>query len=71
MRTFAARCVIGSVLVPLVPAWPFGLIEHFRFQYLWVGVLVVAGWLAYRFRSLLLTVVATLVLVLSFDVLFV
>jgi branched-subunit amino acid transport protein len=36
-----------------------------------VGVLVVAAWLAYRFRSLLLTVVATLVLVLAFDVLFV
>jgi hypothetical protein len=39
----AALGVVASVVLPLVPAWPFTLLEHFRFQYLWAALpLVVA-----------------------------
>lgn len=43
--------VVASVLLPLIPAWPLTLFEHFRFQYLWVGILVVAGAAALRMRG--------------------
>src|SRR5215208_5996816 len=44
----AALGVVASVVVPLIPAWPFTLFEHFRFQYLWVGIVVVAAAAALR-----------------------
>lgn len=47
----AALGVVGSVLLPLVPVWPFVLLEHFRFQYVWVGVLVVAACGTLRVRG--------------------
>jgi endonuclease/exonuclease/phosphatase (EEP) superfamily protein YafD len=47
----AALGVVASVVVPLVPAWPFTLFEHFRFQYAWVGILVVAAAAALRVRG--------------------
>ena len=50
----AALAVLGvaaSVVVPLIPAWPFTLFEHFRFQYLWVGIIVVAACAALRMRG--------------------
>ena len=47
----AALGVAASVLLPLVPAWPFALFEHFRFQYIWVGALVVAACAALRMRG--------------------
>lgn len=43
--------VVASVLLPLIPAWPFVLFEHFRFQYLWVGTIVVAACAALRIRG--------------------
>src|SRR5688572_10912771 len=39
----AALGVLASIVLPLIPAWPFVLFEHFRFQYVWVGLLVVAA----------------------------
>jgi endonuclease/exonuclease/phosphatase (EEP) superfamily protein YafD len=47
----AAIGCAGSVLVPLVPAWPCTLFEHFRLQYLLGGLLVVAGCAALRMRG--------------------
>jgi endonuclease/exonuclease/phosphatase (EEP) superfamily protein YafD len=35
--------VVAAVLLPLIPVWPFALFEHFRFQYLWAGVVFVAA----------------------------
>jgi endonuclease/exonuclease/phosphatase (EEP) superfamily protein YafD len=49
--TLAVLGIVASVLVPLIPAWPFLLFEHFRFQYLWAGVLVVAACGALRVRG--------------------
>jgi endonuclease/exonuclease/phosphatase (EEP) superfamily protein YafD len=43
--------VLASVLLPLIPVWPFTLFEHFRLQYVWVGILVVAGCGALRTRG--------------------
>lgn len=43
--------VVASVLLPLIPAWPFVLFEHFRFQYVWGGALVVAACAALRIRG--------------------
>ncbi|HEY5926603.1 MAG TPA: endonuclease/exonuclease/phosphatase family protein [Kofleriaceae bacterium] len=47
----AAVGVVASVLLPLVPAWPFVLFEHFRFQYVWAGALVVGACAALRMRG--------------------
>jgi endonuclease/exonuclease/phosphatase (EEP) superfamily protein YafD len=47
----AAIGTVGSVLVALVPAWPFALLEHFRFQYVWGGALVVAACAGLRMRG--------------------
>src|SRR5262245_29422482 len=44
----AALGVIASVLLPLIPVWPCVLFEHFRFQYIWVGTLVVSACAALR-----------------------
>src|SRR6188508_1112433 len=43
--------VIGSVLLALVPVWPCSLFEHFRFQYVWGGALVVGACAALRMRG--------------------
>jgi endonuclease/exonuclease/phosphatase (EEP) superfamily protein YafD len=54
--------VVASVLLPLVPAWPFVLFEHFRFQFVWGGVLVVAACGALRIRGWFdVALIATLV----------
>jgi endonuclease/exonuclease/phosphatase (EEP) superfamily protein YafD len=42
---------VGVTLAALVPAWPFALFEHFRFQYVWGGALVVAACAALRMRG--------------------
>ena len=47
----AALGVVASVVLPLIPAWPFVLFEHFRFQYLWIGVFVASVCAALRMRS--------------------
>lgn len=39
----AALGVVASVVLPLVPAWPFTLLEHFRFQYLWAALPIVVA----------------------------
>jgi len=57
----AAVGVVGSVVLPLVPAWPFVLFEHFRFQYVWVGALVVGACAALRMRWFDAALIATLV----------
>jgi len=43
--------VAASVLVPLIPVWPLSLFEHFRFQYLWGGALVVGACALLRMRG--------------------
>ncbi len=60
--------VVGSVVLAFIPAWPLVLLEHFRFQYVCVGVLVVAVCAALRMRgwfdaALIATLVNTLWLV--------
>lgn len=42
--------VIASVVLPLIPAWPLSLFEHFRFQYLWgaLPIVVACGALGLR-----------------------
>src|SRR5690606_11071983 len=49
--TLATRGIVGSVLEPLVPAWPFTLFEHFRFQYVWGGAHVVFACAGLRMRG--------------------
>lgn len=49
--SLAALGLIGSVLLPLIPAWPFVLFEHFRFQYAWAGAIVVTACGALRLRG--------------------
>ncbi len=60
--------VVGSAVLAFIPAWPLVLLEHFRFQYVCVGVLVVAVCAALRMRvwfdaALIATLVNTLWLV--------
>jgi len=43
--------VAGSLLVTLIPLWPLTLFEHFRIQYVAVGVLVVGACAALRVRG--------------------
>jgi endonuclease/exonuclease/phosphatase (EEP) superfamily protein YafD len=47
----AALGVLASIVLPLIPAWPFVLFEHFRFQYVWVGILVVAACAGLQLRG--------------------
>lgn len=49
--TIAALGVVASVVLPLLPAWPLTLLEHFRFQYLWAGILVAAACGTLRLRG--------------------
>lgn len=42
--------VAGSLLVTQIPVWPLTLFEHFRIQYVAVGVLVVSACAALRVR---------------------
>lgn len=46
-----AVALAGMCLVPLVPAWPCMLFEHFRVQYAAAGLLIVAGAAALRVRG--------------------
>jgi endonuclease/exonuclease/phosphatase (EEP) superfamily protein YafD len=60
-----AIAVVGlaaSCVLPLVPTWPCVLLEHFRVQYVAVGIVVVAGAAALRMRGYFdLAAIATLV----------
>jgi endonuclease/exonuclease/phosphatase (EEP) superfamily protein YafD len=59
-----AIAVVGlalSWLVPLVPAWPFTLFEHFRVQYTVTGLIIIAGAAALGMRGFFdVAVIATL-----------
>lgn len=58
----AAVGVAASVVLPLIPAWPFVLFEHFRFQYVCVGGLIAIACSALRMWGWFDTVlIATLV----------
>ncbi len=43
--------VVASVVLPLLPAWPLTLLEHFRFQYLWGALPVIAACGALQLRG--------------------
>ncbi len=66
LASLVTVALCATVVAGILPVWPFELFEHFRLQFLVLGLLAISGTLAFRVRGYFdAAVIATLVHVCS------